>query len=30
MRQVQIYLKGLDTSGNVKDFRLDLYKDESI
>jgi hypothetical protein len=30
MRQVQIYLKGLDASGNVKDFRLDLYKDESI
>ena len=30
MRQVQIYLKGLDTSGNLKDFRLDLYKDESI
>lgn len=30
MREVQIYLKGLDTSGNLKDFRLDLYKDESI
>lgn len=30
MRQVQIYLKGLDTSGNIKYFRLDLYKDESI
>ena len=30
MRQVQIYLKGLDASGNLKDFRLDLYKDESI
>ena len=30
MRQVQIYLKGLDSSGNLKDFRLDLYKDESI
>lgn len=30
MRQVQIYLKGLDSEGEIKDFRLDLYKDESI
>jgi hypothetical protein len=30
MREVQIYLKGLDSSGNLKDFRLDLYNDESI
>ena len=30
MREVQLYLKGLDSSGNLKNFRLDLYNDESI